>query len=130
METLFLRLHLETGPPFYVVIRATQRSSLLKAKGVTSFLSYFKTLSIGPAPGIEPATSHSAVKRFTNGANTAAVKKGKSINRKGPQTKLSATIKGARFLWVSGQKPIWSFPWEVLSYMAYTEMCRWTWYAL
>ena len=25
------------------------------AKGVPSFLSYFKTLSIGPAPGIEPA---------------------------------------------------------------------------
>ena len=31
------------------------------AKGVPSFLGYFKTLSIGPAPGIEPATSHSAV---------------------------------------------------------------------
>ena len=31
------------------------------AKGVPSFLSYFKTLSIGPAPGIEPATSRSAV---------------------------------------------------------------------
>ena len=32
------------------------------AKGVPSFLGYFKTLSIGPAPGIEPATSRSAVK--------------------------------------------------------------------
>ena len=31
------------------------------AKGVSSFLSYFKILSIGPAPGIEPATSRSAV---------------------------------------------------------------------
>ena len=31
------------------------------AKGVPSFLGYFKTLSIGPAPGIEPATSLSAV---------------------------------------------------------------------
>ena len=31
------------------------------AKGVPSFLGYFKTLSIGPAPGIEPATSRSAV---------------------------------------------------------------------
>ena len=31
------------------------------AKGVPSFLSCFKTLSIGPAPGIEPATSRSAV---------------------------------------------------------------------
>ena len=32
------------------------------AKGLPSFLSYFKTLSIGPAPEIEPATSRSAVK--------------------------------------------------------------------
>ena len=31
------------------------------AKGVPSFLGYFKTLSIGPAPGIEPATSRYAV---------------------------------------------------------------------
>ena len=31
------------------------------AKGVPSFLGYFKTLSIGPAPGIGPATSRSAV---------------------------------------------------------------------
>ena len=36
------------------------------AKGVRSFLSYFKTLSIGPAPGIEPASSRSAVKRSTD----------------------------------------------------------------
>ena len=35
------------------------------AKGVPSFLIYFKTLSIGPAPGIESATSSSAVKRST-----------------------------------------------------------------
>ena len=37
-----------------------------RAKGVPSFLSYFKTLSIGPAPGIEPANSRSAVKRSTD----------------------------------------------------------------
>ena len=43
------------------------------AKGIPSFLSYFKTLSIGPAPGIKPATSRSAVKRSTNWANHAAV---------------------------------------------------------
>ena len=36
------------------------------AKGVTSLLSYFKTLSNGPTPGIELATSRSAVKRFTD----------------------------------------------------------------
>ena len=39
-----------------------------------SFLSYFKTLSIGPAPGIEPATSRFAFTRSTDWANTAAVK--------------------------------------------------------
>ena len=31
------------------------------AKGVPSLISYFKTLSIGPAPVIEPSTSCSAV---------------------------------------------------------------------
>ena len=35
------------------------------AKGVPSFLTYFKTLSIGPAQGIQSATSPSAVKRST-----------------------------------------------------------------
>ena len=43
------------------------------AKGVPSFLSYFKTLSIGPAPGIEPATTRSAVNRSTDWANPAVV---------------------------------------------------------
>ena len=41
------------------------------AKGVPSFLSYFKTLSIGPASEIESATSRSAVKRSTDWANPA-----------------------------------------------------------
>ena len=44
------------------------------AKGVPSFLSYFKTVSFGPAPGIKPATTRSAVKRSTDWANPAAVK--------------------------------------------------------
>ena len=53
-----------TGPPFYVVIRATRRcSGSCSANGVPSFLSYFKTLNTGPALGIEPTTSCSAVKR-------------------------------------------------------------------
>ena len=30
------------------------------AKAISSFLSHFKTMSIGPVPGIEPATSRSA----------------------------------------------------------------------
>ena len=44
-----------------------------KAKGVLSFLSYFKILSIGPAPGIEPATSRAAFTRSTDWANPASV---------------------------------------------------------
>ena len=36
------------------------------AKAVHSFLSYFKTVSVGPVPEIEPATSRSAVKRSTD----------------------------------------------------------------
>ena len=35
-------------------------------KTATAFLSYFKTLCIDPAPGIEPATSRSAVERSTD----------------------------------------------------------------
>ena len=43
--------------------------AICRAKVVPSFLSYFKTLSNGPAPGIEPATSHSAVKHSTDCVN-------------------------------------------------------------
>ena len=59
-----------TGPPFYVVIRATVQYS---AKGVTSFLGYFKTLSIGLALRIKPTTSRSADKSSTDLASPAAV---------------------------------------------------------
>ena len=45
-----------------------------RAKIVPSFLSYFKTLSIGPTPGIEPATFPSTVKCSTDWANPAAIK--------------------------------------------------------
>ena len=34
-DTIFLRLLLETGPPSYVVIRATRRSTRLRGKGST-----------------------------------------------------------------------------------------------
>ena len=40
--------------------------TVCRAKAVPSFLSYFKTPSIGAAPTIEPVTSRSAVKRSTN----------------------------------------------------------------
>ena len=59
-----LRLLIETGPPFYVVSR--EGLAGCSAKEGPSFLSHFKTLSVGPAPGIEPATSRSAVKRSTD----------------------------------------------------------------
>ena len=47
--------------------------AICRAKAVPSFFSYFKTSSIGPAPGIELATSHSTVKRSTDSTNPAAV---------------------------------------------------------
>ena len=76
---LFLCLQLETGPPFYVVIGATQRSSGLQCKGsaLNSFHSYFKTLSIGPAPGNK--TFHSVVKHSTDWANPTEVKASRFI---------------------------------------------------
>ena len=45
--------------------------AVCSAKAVPSFLSYFKTLSIGLAPGIESATSRSAVKRSPDCASPA-----------------------------------------------------------
>ena len=42
-----------------------------RAEQAPSCRSYFKTLSIGPTPGIEPATSISAVKCSTDWANPA-----------------------------------------------------------
>ena len=68
----FLRVLLETGPPFYVVIRATWSSTRCRARNVPSFLSYFKTLSFGSTSWIEPATFRSAVKRSTGWASPAA----------------------------------------------------------
>ena len=40
--------------------------AICRAKAVSSFLSHFETLSAGPVPGTEPATSRSAVKRSTD----------------------------------------------------------------
>ena len=59
LGTLFLHVLLETGVPFYVV-------SFMQAKVTPSFLSYFMTLSVGPALGITPMTSYSAVKCSTD----------------------------------------------------------------
>ena len=58
-EHYILRFLLETGPPPYVVIRATRRSS--RAKTVALFLNW------PPAPmGQTPDLSLTAAKRFTN----------------------------------------------------------------
>ena len=46
--------------------------AVCRAKEAPSFLSYFKTLSIGPTLGKEPAISRSAVECSTNRANPAA----------------------------------------------------------
>ena len=73
LGTLLLDLLLETGPPFYVVIRATRMSSRSQVKGSVFILSYFKTLIIGPAPEISSATSRSAIKHSTDWVNPAAV---------------------------------------------------------
>ena len=43
------------------------------AKELPSFLSYFKTLSIGRAPGIDLATSRSTIKCYSDWANPAEV---------------------------------------------------------
>ena len=43
LGTLFLRLLVETGPPFYVLVPVTR-----------SFLSHFKTLSVGTVPESNP----------------------------------------------------------------------------
>ena len=49
------------GHPSY-----TKGLAICRAMEVPSILSYFKTLSIGQVPGIEPVTSCSAVKRSTD----------------------------------------------------------------
>ena len=68
LGTLFSRALPEGGT------EAREGLTICRAKAVPSFLSYFKTLSVGSVPGIEPVTRRSAVKRSTNGANPATVK--------------------------------------------------------
>ena len=68
MGTLFFTSPLGGGT------EAREGLAICRAKAVPSFLSHFKTLSVGPVPGIEPVTYRSAVKRSNNGANPATVK--------------------------------------------------------
>ena len=62
---------METWLPFYMVIRATGRSSCLQGKGSAFICQLFKTLSIGLPSGIECATFPSEVKYSTNWAKPA-----------------------------------------------------------
>ena len=77
IENTFLRLLIETTPPlppshahthtrFWVAIRTTRKSSCLRSKDCAFFLRYLKTtMSIGPVPGIKPATfSFRSVKKI------------------------------------------------------------------
>ena len=74
-NALYLSVIVFTGPSHFTWSSEPREGpAACKAKGVPSFLSYFKTLSIGPVPEIEPATSRSAVKRSTDWAKPAAVK--------------------------------------------------------
>ena len=58
-RTQFFHLLVQKKTPFYVVIRSTRRFSRLQGKGCTFISHIFWALSIGPAPGNEPATSRS-----------------------------------------------------------------------
>ena len=63
---VLIRDYFLRGPHFTWSSEPREGLPVCRAKGVPSFLSYFKTLCIDPAPGIEPATSRSAVKRSTD----------------------------------------------------------------
>ena len=57
------------------ILRSEPREGLavFRLKAVPWFLRYFKILSIGPVPGMEPAISRSVVKYFTDWANEKLV---------------------------------------------------------
>ena len=61
-DTIFLRLLLKGGRYFTWSSEPREGLAVCRSKEVHSFLSYFKTLSSGPVPGIKPVISRSAVK--------------------------------------------------------------------
>ena len=69
LGTLFLRLLLETGSPFYLVTLATRRSSRLQCKGSTFISQLFKDPEYWSGP-----RNRTAVTRSTDWANSAAVR--------------------------------------------------------
>jgi len=61
----FLKASMSWIDLVWIGFREPREGLAYSAKEVLSFLSYFKTLGIGPVPEIEPKTSRSAVKRST-----------------------------------------------------------------
>ena len=75
LGTLFLRLLLETGPPFYLVIWATWRSRHLQDKGSTFISqSFLRPWVLVWSPESNPWPPALVVKCSTDWANPAAVK--------------------------------------------------------
>ena len=75
METLYFTSPNEDGT---AILRGHPSHAKVQPAGQRKYLHFsviFKILSIGPAAGIEPATFRSAIKRSTDWANPAAVKK-------------------------------------------------------
>ena len=72
-----LRLQLETGPPFYVVIRTTRRSSLLQCKGNTFISQLLWDPEYWPGPGNRtcdlPLCSFTRSTELLDWANNVAV---------------------------------------------------------
>ena len=58
--------NMEMDHPLMCASEPREGLSVCRAKEVPSFLSYFRTLSIGPAPGTEPRTFCAVVKRSTD----------------------------------------------------------------
>ena len=99
----FLRFLLERWPPFTWSSEPREGPATGSAKRVPPCLSYFKALSIGPAPGIEPAISRSLVKHSTDWANPtelSGVERKKNLWLPWPRISLH-TDDGAR-IWPSG----------------------------
>ena len=71
------------GAPLYTTKSSEPSESLAfcRAKAVSSFLSYSKTLRTGPSPGIKPAISRFSVKHSTDWANPAAVNQANTNKR-------------------------------------------------
>ena len=66
IEGAIFTSHWRWNRNFTLSFEPREGPAIWRAKDIPSFLSYLKTLSIGPTLGIEPATSCSEVKRSTD----------------------------------------------------------------